>query len=294
MRHTLHGEPPRIIAHRGASGLMPEHTLVGYELALEQDADIVEPDLMVSRDGVLFCRHDMGLARSTDVATRPEFEGRRVGDDWPCHAFDAAEIAGLGATQPFAQRDPSHNGGHPPPSFREALEWARDAAASRGRTVVLYPEIKHPQEQAQLGLDPVPLFADAVRDLPRGVEIAVQCFDPEALRRLHDATGLRCCALVDSRGDPWLALSELGDWIWSIGLSKKWLFSDRGADIVRAAHGRGVEVHAWTFRDDLVGSGFDHIDDELAAAMTLGVDAVFCDYPETGVRVRSRLGESQS
>lgn len=286
---TLRGDPARIIAHRGASGVLPEHTLAGYALALEHGADIVEPDLVVSRDGVLFCRHDIGLARSTDVATRAEFADRCVEGDWPCYTLDAGEIAGLRAIQPFDQRDPSHDGLYPPPRFCEAIDWAREAAAARGRSVMLYPEIKHPDEQARLGLDPVPLFTDVVRVLPRGVEVAVQCFDLSALRRLYESTGLRCCALVDSRGDPWSVLSEQGDWIWSIGLSKKWLFSEEGARVVDAAHERGVEVHAWTFRDDAIGLGFDRIEDELSAAIRLGVDALFCDFPATAARVRDGL-----
>ena len=74
--NTLDGTPPRIIAHRGASGLRPEHTLDGYALALAQGADVIEPDLVLSRDGVLYARHDLGLARSTDVAQRAEFAAR--------------------------------------------------------------------------------------------------------------------------------------------------------------------------------------------------------------------------
>ena len=74
--NTLDHSPPLIIAHRGASGLRPEHTLEGYALALEQGADVIEPDLVPSADGVLFARHDAGLARSTDIASREAFRGR--------------------------------------------------------------------------------------------------------------------------------------------------------------------------------------------------------------------------
>ncbi|MCB1552193.1 MAG: hypothetical protein KDJ14_00190 [Xanthomonadales bacterium] len=279
---------PRIIAHRGASGPLPEHTLAGYQLGLDQGADIIEPDLVLSRDGVLFCRHDIGLARSTDVAARDAFVDRRVDDDWPCHAFSADELARLRAVQPFPLRDHAHDGLHAPPSFAQAMCWAAEQFAARGRAVMLYPEIKHPEVFIARGLDPVPAFAAAVAQRPHGVDVAVQCFDASTLRRLRDATGLRCCALVDSQGDPWRALSEQGDWIWSIGLSKKWLFSGRGPEIVRAAHECGVEIHAWTFRDDQVGPGFATIQQELGAAMDLGVDALFCDYPATAVAVRDQ------
>ena len=101
---TLDGGAPRIIAHRGASGLRPEHTLEGYALALSQGADIIEPDLVVSADGVLFARHDPGLARSTDIRLRPQFASRQEQGDWPVDRFAASEIDQLRAIQPNAAR----------------------------------------------------------------------------------------------------------------------------------------------------------------------------------------------
>jgi glycerophosphoryl diester phosphodiesterase len=79
---TLDGKPPLIIGHRGASGYLPEHTLEAYQLAIDQGADVIEPDFISTKDGVLIARHDPNLATSTDVASRPEFASRkRV--DWP-------------------------------------------------------------------------------------------------------------------------------------------------------------------------------------------------------------------
>ena len=98
---TLDRSPPLIIAHRGASGLRPEHTLEGYALALEQGADVIEPDLVPSADGVLFARHDAGLARSTDIAAREAFRMRQRDGDWPCDSLAASEMDSLRAVQPF-------------------------------------------------------------------------------------------------------------------------------------------------------------------------------------------------
>lgn len=286
---TLTGAPPRIIAHRGASGLYPEHTMPGYQQALDDGADVVEPDLLPSRDGVLFCRHDIGLARSTDIATRARFASRGQQGDWRCFDFDALEIDELRAVQPFAQRPQQHNGEHPPPRFNGLLDWAGAQASTRGREVLLYPEIKEPALLQTHGVDPLPVFIEAMRNLPAGVRVLLQCFDVHALRRLHEATGLPCALLVDSRGNPRQALAEHGGWLRGLALSKKLLRGGEGADLLRAVHERGLWVDAWTFRDDQPGDGFSAIQDELRWAMLLGVDALFCDYPATAVAVRHSL-----
>jgi glycerophosphoryl diester phosphodiesterase len=107
---TLDGTRPRIIAHRGASGPLPEHSLAAYELALVQRADVIEPDLVMSSDQALMVRHDLTLARSTDIASRPEYAQRAHDGDWLLHEFDARTLQSLRAIQPFAQRDRSHDG----------------------------------------------------------------------------------------------------------------------------------------------------------------------------------------
>jgi len=129
---TLDGAPPRIIAHRGASGPMPEHTLEGYALALEQGADVIEPDLVSSRDAQLVIRHDRDLTRSTDIATRPEFAARRRNGDWWIEDLDLAEIARLRAVQPFPSRDHAYDGRFRIPTFAAALLWAETEARRSG------------------------------------------------------------------------------------------------------------------------------------------------------------------
>lgn len=291
---TLSGVRPRVIAHRGASGLFPEHTLAGYQHALDAGADVIEPDLVPSRDGVLFCRHDIGLKRSTDIAARAEFAGRAVDGDWRCIDLDAVEIASLGAVQPFAQRPQHHNGAFPPPRFSESLAWAAQQAEYLRSRVRLYPEIKHPTELAHSGVDPVEVFIQSVAQLPDAVEVAVQCFEVEPLRRVFQRTGLACTLLVDSSTDPWAAMHEHAGWLSALGLSKRWLFSQRGAALVDEAHRWGLRIDAWTFRDDVVGDGFASIEDELTRAFQLGADALFCDFPHTALAVRERLENTLS
>jgi glycerophosphoryl diester phosphodiesterase len=287
---TLDGAPPQVIAHRGASGELPEHTIAAYALGLAQGADIIEPDLLPSADGVLFCRHEPGLARSTDVSRRREFASRAMAGDWPINAWSAIELVRLRAIQPFPGRAAEHDGLHPLPRFGEALAWAAQAAAERGARVVLYPEIKHPLEMAAAGVDPVPLFIEAARSVPAGVELRVQCFVAAPLQRIHEATGLPCTLLLD-RDDDWReALRAHGRWLVALGINKHLLPSHGGADgLLDAAHARGVRVDAWTFRDDQVATGFATIADELQAVMQAGVDGLFCDFPATALALRGAL-----
>lgn len=287
---TLDGAPGEVIAHRGASGLLPEHTLAGYALALELGADVIEPDLIMSRDGELFCRHEPQLARSTDVAKRGEFADRCHEGDWLSTDFTAAELDRLRAIQPFAGRSRAHDGLHALPRFSAAIAWAAQAAGERGRPVTLYPELKQPAWFAARDCDPVLAFIAATHALPAGVRVRVQCFEVAALRAVFDATGLPCTLLLDV-GDDWRdALEHDGDWLAALGVNKRMLWQDgRDSGLLEAAHATGVRVAAWTYRDDQPLDTGLCIEDELREAMRLGVDALFCDFPATGVRVRAGL-----
>jgi glycerophosphoryl diester phosphodiesterase len=115
---TLSGERPLVIAHRGASGYLPEHTLEAYKLAIEMGADFIEPDLVSTKDGVLIARHEPMLSGTTDVADRPDFASRKTTrkvdgvevTDWFAGDFTLAEIKQLRAKQAMADRDQSKNG----------------------------------------------------------------------------------------------------------------------------------------------------------------------------------------
>jgi glycerophosphoryl diester phosphodiesterase len=286
---TLDGAAPRIIAHRGASGLRPEHTLEGYALALAQGADIIEPDLVPSADGVLYARHDPGLARSTDVRARPEFAARQEQGDWPCDSMQACELDQLRAIQAKAGRATEFDRRFALPRWRAVLEWARQAARERGAGVLLYPELKHPAFFAQRGVDVVGAFIESVSTPRAGVQVWVQCFDAAALRRVHDATGLPCSLGLEHEENWRAALRLHSGWLSGLVASKQSLRGCGGDDsgLVAAAHATGLRVDAWTFRDDQVGKGHAGICEELAAAMALGVDGLFCDYPATALAVRA-------
>ncbi|SDD10188.1 glycerophosphodiester phosphodiesterase family protein [Aquimonas voraii] len=288
---TLDAQPPQVIAHRGASGVLPEHTLAAYALGLGQGADVIEPDLVPTRDGALIARHEPNLARSTDVFDRGEFSHLKREGDWWSTDLALDEIRRLRARQPFEGRSDRHDGHHAVPGWQDVIDWAAQAALERGQTVRLYPELKHPAQFTALGLDPVALFAESVRCLPGSVEVRVQCFEIEALRRVHEATRLPCTLLLEQGTDWRAAIAEHGAWLWGVGVDKRLLWSApaRSSGLVEAAHAAGLRVHPWTYRDDRVGENYADVRDELRAALRLGVDGVFCDFPATGIEVRESL-----
>ncbi|WP_416670817.1 glycerophosphodiester phosphodiesterase [Egbenema bharatensis] len=157
---TLSGRPPLIIAHRGASGYLPEHTLEAYQRAIELGADFIEPDLVITRDGVLMARHEPNLIETTNVSELPEFADRRRVveiDGQPVagffsHDFTLAEIKQLRARQPRPYRDQSDNDRFQIPTLSEILDLVQQVKAATGRRVGIYPETKHPTYFQQLGL----------------------------------------------------------------------------------------------------------------------------------------------
>jgi len=143
-----------VIAHRGASGERPEHTLAAYRLAIEQGADFIEPDLVPTRDGVLIARHENELSGSTDVAVHPEFADRKTSkridgnhvSGWFSEDFSLAEIKTLRARERIPQLRPQntqYDGRETVPTLAEILALVR-AFEARGRIVGIYPETKHP------------------------------------------------------------------------------------------------------------------------------------------------------
>lgn len=282
---TLDGKPPLILAHRGASGPLPEHTLVGYALGLGQGADVIEPDLVPSADGVLYARHEPALRNSTNVAALPEFAPLARDGEWWSASLRAEQLDRLRARQPFPGRDRTFDDQHPLPRWQAIIDWAAQAAAERGSAVTLYPEIKHPGELAAQGVDPLPPFIASVAALPDGVRVWVQCFEVAPLYRVYSATGLPCALLLDADDDWRTAMAAHGSWLSRLGVNKRLLASGLVAD----AHARGLRVDAWTFRDDALGAGFSAIEDEIQAAMRHGVDGLFCDFPATGIVARDRL-----
>lgn len=280
---------PWVIAHRGASGILPEHCLPGYALAIEQGADVIEPDLVASVDGVLYARHDLGLARSTDIAGRCEFAGyRRSGadgsEDWWIEDLNAAQVDSLRAIQPWPLRPHERDGAFGVPRFSAVLTLLLLERQRRDRQLLVYPELKHPRHFLQRGIDVVELLASELESFGLtgpDAPVLVQCFDRDCLDRVRARVGVRVVQLS-------IDLPSLdGTPVDGYGVSRQALSTSAGSDFIAAAHKLGRVVHAWTFRDDQPQGSLSPIE-ECAAAFAQGCDGLFSDFPATAIAARAR------
>ncbi|MDO9712045.1 glycerophosphodiester phosphodiesterase family protein [Paracraurococcus lichenis] len=204
---TLDGEAPLVIAHRGASGLRPEHTLEAYKLAIQLGADFIEPDLVTTRDGVLIDRHEPELGGTTDVASHPEFADRYTTkmldgapvSGWFAEDFTLAEIKTLRAVERIPDIRPGntqYNGLYEIPTLDEVIALVKQVEAETGRQIGIIPETKHPTYFAEEGtrLDGAPIHTDTsqllidtlVRDgFTDPDRVTIQSFETENLIRLQ-------------------------------------------------------------------------------------------------------------
>nr|WP_278254289.1 glycerophosphodiester phosphodiesterase [Sphingobium sp. BYY-5] len=281
---------PLLIAHRGCSALRPEHTLGAYAKAIEDGADFVEPDLVVTKDGVLVVRHENNIAETTDVATRPEFAARKTsktidGDQqtgWFTEDFTFAELKTLrarerlGAMRPESQ---SYDGQFQIVSLEEVADFVAAEAAARGRTIGLIPEIKHGTYFAGIGLPQEQRLLDCIGKsayLSRA-PLIIQSFEVGNLKALRPkiASNVQLMQLI---GDPTQPPPDFaaqgikrtyGDLIGPGGLAEISHYAQYlappvrmiiplGSDgrlaaptgLVDAAHKVGLLVGVWTFRPE--------------------------------------------
>lgn len=209
---TLDGNPPLVIAHRGASGQLPEQTLEAYARAIELGADVIEMDLVSTKDGVLIARHDPNLAISTDVAKHPRFASRKktikvdgeTQTGWFSNDFTLAEIKTLGGISTDPERPQDFNGKFKIPTFQEIIDFAKAKSKETGRTIAIYPETKNPTYFRDLGLpmeDKVIAAINAAGWNSKTAPIYVQSFEPGSLKYMK-AKGLntRLIQLIDGDG----------------------------------------------------------------------------------------------
>lgn len=198
-RHGYRSLPvPTVIAHRGASGYRPEHTLGSYQLALDLGAHVVEQDLVPTKDGHLVCRHENDITGTTDVADHPEFASRRTTKTidgvaltgWFTEDFTLAELKTLRAKERIPgtrQENTLYDGRWTIPSFEEVLRWAEQEGRRRGREVWLHVETKHPTYFRALGLGLEERLAKLLRRYGRhraNSPVFLQSFEPSSIQRL--------------------------------------------------------------------------------------------------------------
>jgi glycerophosphoryl diester phosphodiesterase len=214
--NTLDGAQPLVIAHRGASGYRPEHTLEAYRLAIEMGADYIEPDLVMTRDGVLVARHEPVIGGTTNVALLPEFAARRTtkvidgvtyANNWFVEDFTLAELKTLRAVQTRG-RDSSYDGQFEVPTLDEVIALAQAESARLGRTIGIYPELKHSSytNAVAQGLGFGPNYFEnrlasqlhAAYGNTRSAPVFIQSFEVGNLQYLNGITDIRLVQLIDA------------------------------------------------------------------------------------------------
>lgn len=310
---NAHAQQPIVIAHRGASGYLPEHTLAAKAMAHAMGADYIEQDVVLSSDGVPLVLHDIHLETTTDVAER--FPGR-ARDDGRYYAIDfsLAEIRQLrvherraraGGEAAFPQRFPLGPGLMTVPTLAEEIDLIAGLDHSRGRRTGLYIELKAPNFHRAEGQDIARRILAVLEEkdyAERSDQVFLQCFDDRALRYLRDTlrTPLPLIQLIadsswgeDSAVDyDYLqtpaGLDEIASYADGIGPWVMQIYLGRGADgsvrlsnLVADAHARGLLVHPYTFRRDLLPIGVASFEELLDIFLRqAGVDGLFTDFPD--------------
>ncbi len=272
--------PAIIIAHRGLSGEYPEHTLAGYKAAIDAGADFIEPDLVLTKDGVLVARHENEISETTDVAAKPEFAARKTTKTidgqkvtgWFTEDFTLAELKTLRAKERLPQlRSTARDGQYEVPTFEEVLQLLSEVNKNRARPVGVYPETKHPSYFAQIGLPHEGAMLALLNKYGYhgpNAAVFIQSFEVGNLKALRAKTDLPLIQLMDAEGaaadypeTPYasmataMGLKQIAAYANGVGPNKAMViprnalgFLGSPTAFVADAHAAGLKVHPWTFR----------------------------------------------
>lgn len=310
---------PLVIGHRGACGYRPEHTLASYQLAIDMGADYIEPDLVMTKDGVLMARHENEISGTTDVAlkfpnkkTTKKVDGQEI-TGWFIEDFTLKEIKTLKAKERLEFRDHSYDGKFEVATFNEIL----DLLKIQKRVVGIYPETKHPTYFHSIGL---PLEEAVIKTLTKyglnkkNSPVFIQSFELSSLKIMKKLSPLPLIYLID---DPYLIpfdhvvhgdqrtyldmlkpenLKEISETASGIGPYKRYILPEGKngellppTGLIQDAHNVGLKVHPYTFRKEEKYLNKAYLGDPLNEYLQfykLGVDGVFTDFTDLAVEAK--------
>lgn len=280
---------PTVVAHRGASGYRPEHTLGAYQLALDMGAHVIEQDIVPTKDGHLVCRHENDITATTDVAAHPEFASRKTTKSvdgtsltgWFTEDFTLAELKTLRAKERIPgtrQRNTLYDGRWDVPTLEEVFQWAHKQGRKHDKRIWLHIETKHPTYFRKLGLGLEEPLAKLLRKYGRHKKNSpnfLQSFEPSSIQRLNKLVDAPLVVLLSSAGSrPW-DFVEAGDPRTVADLIKpeglKWMASfaqgigptldlvipkkpdgslGTPSTLVKDAHKAGLILHPYTMRNE--------------------------------------------
>jgi glycerophosphoryl diester phosphodiesterase len=280
---------PTVTGHRGASAVRPEHTLAAYQKAIEDGADIVEPDLVATKDGVLVARHENEISGTTNVSTLSQFASRKTTKTidgvavtgWFTEDFTLAELKTLRARERIPNNRPANVGYNDQfeiPTLQEVIDLVKRESEARNKTIGLYPETKHPTYFKNIGLALEKRLVDTlVANGYKGKNAAVyiQSFETANLKELRGMTDMRLVQLLDSPANaPYdfvaarngrtyadlitpAGLKEIAGYADVVSPYKEIIIPRTGANelgapsrFVADARAAGLKVHTWTLRPE--------------------------------------------
>ena len=312
---------PQILAHRGACGYVPEHSLQAYVLAMDMMTDYIEPDLCLSKDGIFVALHDLLLDDVTNVASLDKFKNRKktvvvegtTMTGYFVNDFLYDELLELRLNQRLPYRTTLYNGKFQIPSLNQIMELAFNHFNNTNRLVGIYVELKHPSYFNQLGFNMADMLLEslhnggysingAYNNMSNVVPCIIECFDADTLKYLHEKTDLPLIQLMNppnttnDKTNYWTdeKLKVISEYASGVGPEKSFFVSQSlssARDAVKRAHNYNLYIHPWTFREDNgIGTMFNgDFQKELDYYYCcLSIDALFSEFPDVNREVIQR------
>lgn len=284
-----------IIAHRGASGYLPEHTLEAYTMAHALGSHYIEPDLALTKDAHFICLHDIHLEMTTNVEEAYPDRKREDGR-WYAIDFTLEEVRTLKVHERLPKRFPAGKADFRIPTLQEMIELVQGLNTTTGQDAGIYPELKEPSFHEKEGQ---PMEAKLLEVLKQygydgpDAKCFVQCFEEAPLRKMRSELGstLPQIFLMGNGKETLDALTEarLKDiTTFATGIGPDKSLVQRDPAIVARAHAAGLKVHPYTVRRDQKPPKYPTTQDEIRGILyNAGADGLFCDFPDDGIAVVS-------